>query len=51
MKSKPNTHLKRGENMTLTIEEVVKTIKAAQEAGYPPMLVINGEYYGIKEQR
>ena len=33
----------------LTIEEVVKTIKAAQEAGYPPMIVINGEYYEIEE--
>ena len=37
--------------MTLTLDEAIKTIKSAQEAGYPPMLVINGEWYAIKEER
>ena len=34
--------------MTLTLREVLATIQRAQEAGYHPILEINGEYYGIE---
>ena len=34
-------------NYTIHIDELVKKITAANNSGYTPLVVINGEYYNI----
>jgi len=34
-------------NYTISIEKLADTLKAANEAGYTPMIYINGEYYTV----
>ena len=36
-----------GMNYTISIEKLADTLKAANEAGYTPMIYINGEYYTV----
>ena len=33
---------------TIKEQDIIKTLKNARAAGYPPMIIINGLYYDIK---
>lgn len=35
-------------NFTINENELVRVLKDAQKNGYPPLVIINGEYYNVQ---